>query len=257
MSTNIIYFAARNCHCMRIRKYLLLLLFFVSISWTSVHLHAQTSHNDSLMVSASAAYLKLMGENASVFNGAEYVSPRQQIDGFPFYGQENQYKGALYFSGVWYFNLPIHLDLVNDKILMWSFDGSRLLMLNADKIERVKLGETQFVNASLILNAASSPKTGFYQLVYDGKIKVLAKRQKVIVQKSSSDRAFAFYKQFTKYFIVVNDKWADVSSKNSILNILSDKRDALKGYISKEKLNYNKSTELFLEKVVRYYETSK
>jgi hypothetical protein len=209
------------------------------------------------MVRASVSYLKLMGENASLFNGAEYVSPRQQIDGFPFYGQENQYKGALYFSGVWYFNLPIHLDLVNDKMLMWSFDGSRLLMLNSDKIERVKLGETQFVNASLISNSSTSAKTGFYQLVYDGKIKVLSKRQKVVVQKSSSDRSYAFYKEFIKYYIVVDGKWSEIGSKNSVLNLLSDKRDALKVYISKEKLNFNKSTDLFLEKVVRYYETTK
>jgi len=185
------------------------------------------------------------------------VSPRQQIDGFPFYGQENQYKGALYFSGVWYFNLPIHLDLVNDKMLMWSFDGSRLLMLNSDKIERVKLGETQFVNASLISTSSTSAKTGFYQLVYDGKIKVLSKRQKVVVQKSSSDRSYAFYKEFIKYNIVVDGKWSEIGSKNSVLNLLSDKRDALKVYISKEKLNFNKSTDLFLEKVVRYYETTK
>ena len=257
MSTYIIYFAVRNLHCMRFRKYLLLLLFFISSSWASVYIHAQTRNDDSLMVSASAAYLKLMGENASLFNGAEYVSPRQQIDGFPFYGQENEYNGALYFSSVWYFNLPIHLDLVNDRILMWSFDHSRLLVLNSEKIERVKLGETQFVNAGLLSNPVTSAKTGFYQLVHDGRIKVLAKRQKVIVQKSSSDRAFAFYKQFTKYFIVVNDKWSEVGSKNAVLNILSDKRDALKGYINKEKLNYNKSTEFFLEKVVRFYEISK
>jgi len=223
----------------------------------SGHLLAQIQNEDSLMVNASAAYLKLMGENASLFNGAEYVSPRQQIDGFPFYGQENQFKGTLYFSGVWYFNLPIHLDLVNDKMLMWSFDGSRLLMLNSDKIERVKLGETQFVNASLISNSSTSAKTGFYQLVYDGKIKVLSKRQKVVVQKSSSDRSYAFYKEFIKYYIVVDGKWSEIGSKNSVLNLLSDKRDALKGYISKEKLNFNKSTDLFLEKVVRYYETTK
>jgi hypothetical protein len=232
-------------------------LFFVSSSWASFQLHAQSRHDDSLMVSASVSYLKLMGENASLFNGAEYVSPRQQIDGFPFYGQENQYKGALYFSGVWYFNLPIHLDLVNDKMLMWSFDGSRLLMLNSDKIERVKLGEMQFVNASLISNSSTSAKTGFYQLVYDGKIKVLSKRQKVVVQKSSSDRSYAFYKEFIKYNIVVDGKWSEIGSKNSVLNLLSDKRDALKVYISKEKLNFNKSTDLFLEKVVRYYETTK
>ena len=223
----------------------------------SGHLLAQIQNEDSLMVNASAAYLKLMGENASLFNGAEYVSPRQQIDGFPFYGQENQFKGTLYFSGVWYFNLPIHLDLVNDKMLMWSFDGSRLLMLNSDKIERVKLGETQFVNASLISNSSTSAKTGFYQLVYDGKIKVLSKRQKVVVQKSSSDRSYAFYKEFIKYYIVVDGKWSEIGSKNSVLNLLSDKRDALKVYISKEKLNFNKSTDLFLEKVVRYYETTK
>jgi hypothetical protein len=208
------------------------------------------------MVRASVSYLKLMGENASLFNGAEYVSPRQQIDGFPFYGQENQFKGTLYFSGVWYFNLPIHLDLVNDKMLMWSFDGSRLLVMNEEKIERVKLGEAQFVNGGLISNSGSSPKTGFYQLIYDGRIKVLAKRQKVIVQKSSSDRSYAFYKEFIKYFIVVDGKWTEIGSKNSVLNLLSDKGGALKAYINKEKLNYKKSTEIFLEKVVRYYETT-
>ncbi|MEY2812606.1 MAG: hypothetical protein RI991_1601, partial [Bacteroidota bacterium] len=236
---------------------LLLMLFFFSSSWMSGHLHAQIQNGDSLLVNASAAYLKLMGENASLFNGAEYVSPRQQIDGFPFYGQENQFKGTLYFSGVWYFNLPIHLDLVNDKMLMWSFDGSRLLVLNAEKIERVKLGEAQFVNGDLISNTGGSPKTGFYQLIYDGRIKVLAKRQKVIVQKSSSDRSYAFYKEFIKYYIVVDGKWSEIGSKNSVLNLLSDKRDALKGFINKENLSYKKSTEQFLEKVVSFYETAK
>lgn len=257
MSTNIIYFAARNLHCMKYGKRINLLLFFIATSWASLHVHAQIGNEDSSMVSASAAYLKLMGENASLFNGAEYVSPRQQVDGFPFYGQENQYKGAIYFSGVWYFDLPIHLDLVNDKMLMWSYDGSRLLVLNAEKIEKVKLGERQFVNASLYSSFISSNKTGFYQLVYDGKIKVMAKMQKVIVQKSASDRAFAFYKQFTKYFIVVNEKWSEVGSKNAVLNLLADKRDDLKAYITKEKLNYKKSTEIFLEKIVRFYETNK
>jgi hypothetical protein len=121
----------------------------------------------------------------------------------------------------------------------------------------VKLVETQFVNASLISNSSTSAKTGFYQLVYDGKIKVLSKRQKVVVQKSSSDRSYAFYKEFIKYNIVVDGKWSEIGSKNSVLNLLSDKRDALKVYISKEKLNFNKSTDLFLEKVVRYYETTK
>lgn len=241
---------------MRFRALLLLLLFFTS-SWMSGHLHAQIHNEDSLMVNASAAYLKLIGENASLFNGAEYVSPRQQIDGFPFYGQENQFKGTLYFSGVWFFNLPIHLDLVNDKILMWSFDASRLLVLNVEKIERVKLGEAQFVNGGLIANSGGSPKTGFYQLIYDGRIKVLAKRQKVIVQKSSSDRSYAFYKEFIKYFIVVDGKWSEIGSKKSVLNLFSDKRDALKDFINKENLSYKKSSEQFLEKVVRFYETAK
>ncbi len=238
------------------KHFYILLLFFSTIG-ISNQVNAQSIKDDSLLVSASAAYLKLMGENASLYNGAEYVSPRQQIDGFPFYGQENQFKGALYFSGVWYFDLPIHLDLVNDKVLIWSFDGSRLVLLNAEKIERVKLGETEFVHASRISGMTASSKLGFYQLIYDGSIKVLAKRQKVIVQKSSTDRSYAYYKEFIKYFIVVGDKWTEVSSKKSLLNILSDKRDLLKDYVNKEKLNFSKSTEQFLEKVVQFYETSR
>ncbi len=216
--------------------------------------NAQQTKKDSILSIASAQFLKLMNQNAALYNGAEYVEPKQLIEGFPFFGQEAYYNGNLTTSGIVYYNVPIHFDLLNDVLLIWSYDRSRLLMLNTEKVERFTLENETFVKAQILPGAQKDNRNGFYQLLHEGGILVLAKKQKVIVQKSASDKSYAFYKQFNKYFIVVEGEWTEVSSKKSVLALFKQKRDDLKGYIAKENLNFRKAPEVFLKKVVAFYE---
>lgn len=215
---------------------------------------AQSAAGDSLLRKASAEYLQLMKQQASLYNGAEYLAPRQIIEGFPFFGQEQFYQGKIVSSGVSYFDVPIHYDLVRDALLIWSYDRSILLMLNSEKIERFQLGKESFIRGSLVKQKDNEARKGFFQVIHEGKHLAVSKKQKVIVQKSASDKSYAFYKQFNTYYIVIDGKWNEVVSRKSVLNILKLHKEALKNFINKEKLNFHKSPEYFLNKVMGYYE---
>jgi hypothetical protein len=230
------------------------IVFLWSVGVNSL-IFAQDSRRDTSLIKASAAYLDLMGKEAALYTGAEYISPRQQIEGTPFFGQESRFKGEVMFAGTWFFSLPIHYDLVNDKLLIWSFDQSQLLVMNSEKIDRFRLGNEEFVRGGVFAKAKENRKAGFYQILYEGDVQVLAQKKKVVVQKSAADKSFAYYKQFNTYFMVMDENWEEVNGKKSIMHIFSDQKENIKAFIRNENLNYSKSPELFLQKVAAYYES--
>ena len=217
--------------------------------------YGQKVATDSLMRKASSDYLQLMKQQAALYNGAEYLAPKQLIEGYPFFGQEKYYDGMLVSSGVSFFNVPIQYDLVRDALLIWSYDRSILLMLNAEKIERFQLGKEFFIRGSLIRqNNAETPK-GFFQIIHEGKYLAVAKKQKVVVQKTASDKSYAFFKQFNIYYIVLGGEWKQVSNKNDVLQVLKQKKEEVKRFINQRGLNYRKAPEIFLSEVLAYFET--
>lgn len=215
----------------------------------------QNMTTDSLMRKASSDYLRLMKQHAVLYNGAEYIAPKQIIEGFPFFGQEQYYEGVLVSSGVTFFNVPIQYDLLRDAILIWSYDRSILLMLNTEKVERFQLGKESFIRGSLIRHGDVQNAKGFFQLIHEGKYLAVAKKQKVIVQKSASDKSYAFYKQFNTYNIIIEGKWTQVSNQSHVLKVLKQKKEEIKRFINQQGLNYRKAPEAFLSAVLAYYET--
>jgi hypothetical protein len=252
---NILYFALLIMCGLVIRKsgfkFLLLLglLFSIQKGW------GQVSNGDSILRKASADYLLLMKQNASLYNGAEYIAPKQLIEGFPFFGRENYFDGRVITSGVSFFDVPIQYDLVNDVLLIWSYDRSILLMLNSEKIERFQLGNESFIRGSLIKKNDAQTRKGFFQLIHEGQHMAISKKQKVVVQKTASDKSYAFYKQFNTYYLIIDGDWIQIASQKSVISALKSSKDAIKTFVSKQKLNFRKSPEVFLKEVLTYYET--
>jgi hypothetical protein len=224
-------------------------LFTIQKGW------GQVSMGDSISRKASSDYLRLMKQNAALYNGAEYIAPKQLIEGFPFFGRENYFEGLLVSSGVNYYDVPIQYDLVNDVLLIWSYDRSILLMLNSEKVERFQLGKESFVRGSLIKQNDAVIRKGFFELIHEGQHMAVSKKQKVVVQKTASDKSYAFYKQFNTYYLIINGDWIQVASQKSVINALKNNKDAIKTFINKQQLNFRKSPEGFLKEVLTYYET--
>lgn len=230
-------------------------LFVVGLLFTIQKGWGQVSIGDSVLRKASSDYQRLMKQNASLYNGAEYIAPKQLIEGFPFFSRENYFEGRIISSGVSYFDVPIQYDLVNDALLIWSYDRSILLMLNSEKVERFELGNESFIRGNLIKKNDAQTRKGFFQLIHEGQHMAVSKKQKVVVQKTASDKSYAFYKQFNTYYLIIDGDWIQIASQKSVINALKNNKDEIKAFINKQQLNFRKSPEVFLKEVLTYYET--
>ena len=96
--------------------------------------------------------------------------------------------------------------------------------------------------------------TGFYEVLYTGRIEILAQRKKELVPWSKSMEFDAAFSQTNNYFIYKDSSYYKVNSKQELLDVLKDKQAGLKEFISKNKPDFRKHFETALLSVAMYYD---
>jgi hypothetical protein len=111
------------------------------------------------------------------------------------------------------------------------------------------------VEADSINNNSSNITTGFYDQLYSGKIEALARRAKDIQNSSSGTTAPETYFSATnKYYFRIGSTYYKVSSKNSVLNVLKDRKKELQQYIRKNNIRFSNDPEGAMAKIASYYD---
>lgn len=220
-----------------------------------VRLEAQHQSSDLAISKASADHLKLLGEHAAIYAGTEYVGYGQQINGTPFWGEDKIFGGHLVYQGVLYKDLPLFYDLVNDAVILRSFDKKYFIRLASDKISEFTLGGSLFVKNPF--QAVSEADRLFLQVLYQGKVTVYARREKVIVAASAGEKANSYFQQFNRYFIATADKWHTIKRQRDIISIFPDQKEALKRWISNQPYSFKKEPETMLVQSISYIESLK
>lgn len=157
-------------------------------------------------------------------------------------------------SGKTYKEVKVKYDQVADE-LHFENQGKELAFINP--ISEFKLavaaGEGRSKDLYFKNGFASDPKA-FYQVLADGKVSLIKKNRKVIVDKTpfNSATAVKIIEPQTKYYLHINNKLEPVkNNKKSIFSALSDKKDLLEEYIQKESLNLNQDGDF--GKLITYY----
>ncbi|MFM1961728.1 MAG: hypothetical protein RLZZ172_573 [Bacteroidota bacterium] len=206
---------------------------------------AQDKGVGQLLVNASADHLRFMREHAAIYNGAEYVGYGQQINGHPYFGSDSLHPGDLVYEGVLYKSIPLFYDLVEDAVLIQSFSGSHFIRLNNAKVSSFVSNGAQFVKTPL--EAIGIPGGGFLQVLHQGSFTVYARKKKVLVSKNNGDRPVMLFQQFNSYLVASGENWKTVSSRRDLTNLFPNQHDALRSFLSSQKLRFKKNPETMLK----------
>src|SRR5258706_273304 len=79
-------------------------------------------------------------------------------------------------------------------------------------------------------------ETGCYDLLYDGNVKVLAKRKEKIEETVTADGAISKFIPVDFYFIKKNNTWYTIGSRRSVLGVLKGKKSEISKYLRKNKI---------------------
>lgn len=201
---------------------------------------AQTAFaTDSAVARARQAYSAALGTQTVLYDGAEYVdytSPGTRGHQF-FGGPEVQLGEVTYRSGV-FKQVPLRYDLVRDQpVLLYPGQAAALLLVPA-KVASFSLGSHRFVRVVRDSTLASDLPTGFYELLADGPVRLLARHQKRVHQTIISQNLALEYRQTDAVYLRTATATAEVSGLKELVALLPDHQAEVQRYAKQQGLSF-------------------
>jgi hypothetical protein len=230
--------------------------YILLICGLSDHVMAQNAGDTALrenVLNAIGVYYKNLGEESPLYTGSEYLEYAYTLqEGHPFFGAANFINGNINLDGMIFHDVPMLYDIVKDQLIILDFQRVHKINLPADRIQQFFLLDHLFVH---LTNGASDPiKTGFYDQLYKGKIKLLAKRKKRISEKYSNVEISKVVTSQNIYYIKKDGVYYTIKNKSSLLAVLKSKKKEVQQYLKTNNIKFKMEPERAMIMAVKYYD---
>ena len=238
---------------MRVSPLLSLATLFLNIA-----AFAQTPLPDSSFVLAAKnqvirQYEQAVASQEHVYEGNEYTAQDHRIKIHPFYPVDSLLKGTITYNGVFYHDVPILYDIVRDEVAVQPPEGGYRIRVHTHKISNFSLGQHQFTRIEG--DSAVGVPTGFYEVLHDGPVQVLAHRQKIVHEDISSGSYKADYLVKDRFFVRKEGHYQEVKTKGSVLHLFPDQAKILRKYLRTNHLKFNdEQREAAITQTVKRYD---
>lgn len=195
----------------------------------------------------------VIAQQSEIYNGKEYrLSPPATKGTFYFQDKATLTPALIRYNGTWYKNVPLIYDVHQGEMIS-SIDNVLFAMVE-EKLSDVYLSGHHFINLQKN-DFQGNMLPGFYDLLYNGASKVLAKRTKLIEEHLIPPQSReTYYLDKSEFYIKKGTEYLQVSSKNNIVKIFSEQKKGIINYIDQNKLDFRKDPESAIIKVTAYYD---
>jgi len=198
-------------------------------------------------------YYHALGDQSPLYNGSEYIEYASTLqEGHPFFESSFFAKGSIRFDGMEFQDVPMLYDIIKDQVIIQHFGKVYKINLPAEKIERFTLTGHNFIR--IIQDSSHQLKTGFYDRLYNGKIMVLAKREKKIREERANFQISNVVDQKSYYYIKKDGIYYSLKNMRSLLGILKSKKKEIQQYFNKNKVKYKNNPEQAMSIAAEYYD---
>ncbi|WP_137759726.1 hypothetical protein [Pontibacter sp. SGAir0037] len=203
---------------------------------------------------ATEAYKSAVGIHAHLYTGPEYVNHRKQfMEGHQFFETNQLSEGSVLYDGAWYQQVPMFYDVVTDEIILYNSGFSQKLV--SKKVKTFYFLNHKFERFEHDSTGAFPYQSGFYDVLHEGSVQLLAKRVKVANERATSQGMEGDYSIADKYFLEKDGKYQQVKNKRSLYKALQTNKKQLNEYVRANKIKFRKNREEAMARVVGYYDS--
>jgi hypothetical protein len=235
----------------------------------SVQTNAQLNSADSTALKNSIAgainlHNTTLAENIHLYNGPENAGYNHLAAGTPYFLADELQNGTVLYDGTYYQNVSMLYDLVQDNVVILQYaenksgasEEYKKIMrqdLVKNKISWFTLPGREFVRLAADSSAIGMPE-GFYERMYNGKVKLLVKRSKKYVEEVKGQDLERRYDLTTNYYIQQNGKYYPVKSAKSLPGIFKDRKKEVNSFYRNNRKKYKRNKEQLIFETTRYYD---
>jgi hypothetical protein len=241
-----------------IKIFLLGLFFASSFKAFPQDFISDTARETTSFQAAVNYYHQFLSPETGLYDGSEYTYntyyPIQINEGDPFFLSKNFYTGTVFYNNVLYEKVPLLYDIIKNELLIHDPSNIYTIRLNNERVGWFTIWGHTFIQ--LIFDSAnnSQMRTGFYDLLYNGKTSLYRKDSKILNENTASAQGINKYVVETnEYFIKKDNQYYKVTNKKSLNVALKNKKKEIGQFIKKNKLNLRKNKNGALIKIVGYY----
>jgi hypothetical protein len=184
---------------------------------------------------------KQLIRQAPLFNGAETVEYPTHFEGNPYFGDDDYWENAeLCYDGRVYYHVPLYYDRAADQVILLhnSQEGFTIKITpNQEKISYFMVQGHRFVNLASV-EEESGAKSGFYDLLYDGSIKLYAKRKLTTYEVISGNRVVGEFRDRTRFFLWKEGVYYPVKNKASLVKLFKDQKKPYQQFLREEGFDF-------------------
>ncbi|SNR75867.1 hypothetical protein [Hymenobacter mucosus] len=223
---------------------------------------AQSTSSDTTLLAAAKSqvaqhYTAHIQDQSQLYNGPEYFNYTryyQEVQGNQFFGTATAQPGSVYYAGHYYSNVPLLYDTRLDQVVVQQPTNLFTLRLVSEKVSRFTLQGHTFIRLTKDTAANQDITPGFYDLLVDKGVTLLARRVKKIQVQPSQNITKASFSATNQYFIKRDRVYYPVKGRGSFISLFPDRRRELQQYAREKKLRFRKKgLEDDLIALVNYY----
>ncbi|WP_400191560.1 hypothetical protein [Hymenobacter sp. B81] len=219
---------------------------------------AQTAAADSSLLAAAVQqargqYARTVRNESYLYSGSEYVNYHESyVAGHQFFLSTEDSPGVVDYDGAVY-AVPLRYDMRLDQVVL-KYPGVNLyLKLVPEKVRRFAVHNHTFVRLAADTLAGSPIKTGFYDLLHEGRVQLLARRVKYLQTKTTPDGPTGEYQLVTEFYARQGGGYRALSGKKAVLELFPARKAELQKFIRDNQLKFNKKTkEAAIVALVKY-----
>lgn len=203
---------------------------------------------------ALAQYDSATSESQHLYNGPQYFIYDSPAEEHQFYRTEEWEIGSVFYDGQSFQGVPLLYDIVKDQLVARYKRGFVLITLQNQKVAYFTLPGHTFVRIEADTGRVEGLRTGFYDQLYTGKTKVVARRVKERQQDLSDRRVVIKFPQKDVYYLHKAGEYHPVRTKKSVLTYLEDQKRPLKKYLRDNKLSFRDDREAAILGLAAHYD---
>jgi len=201
-----------------------------------------------------ALYKARVGAQAGIYNGCDYQYERVDF-GHHFFDSLYLVSGNIVYDNIAYTDIQMLYDLVRDEVVIQNYDKLHLTLLASNRVSQFSILGQTFIRISADSIPGSVINTGYYQILYNGRIKAYGKNKKVIeefVDVGNELKKTATEKK--KWYIYKDGIYFEVQGKKSILKVFGDKKNEIQQYAKQNKVLYKNNMDNALALIAAFYD---
>lgn len=189
-----------------------------------------------------------------LYNGIEHTG-YPGVKGDAYYVTREWKTGSVVYDGILYKDVPMLYDIYKDQVVVKHSNEIFIVGLISSKVKSFTIDGHQFRRLEAdVLPANMQP--GFYEVLSDGKMTVLARRTKWRREYITTVMEYEFMTR-NQYFVLKDGVYNPVRSEGNLMQLFGNDRAEVKQHLRKSGLRYKRSPEQTIVGAVVFYESLK